>query len=100
MTETILTLHPDAGKKGVKIEKPKYDLVRNAILEALKNGGAMPFMELAALLDDRFHGKFDGSVMWYLTTVKLDLEARGEIRRLPNTKPQKLEVVAAQDKPA
>jgi hypothetical protein len=31
---------------------------------------------------------FNGSVMWYVTTVKLDLEARGEIKRVPNSRPQ------------
>ncbi len=35
---------------------------------------------------------FDGSVMWYYTTVKLDLEARGEIRRVPGSRPQLIEV--------
>lgn len=92
MNDTIMTLHPDAAKKGVKIEKAKYDLMRSAILAALKRNGAMPFIELAALLDDQMQGRFDGSVMWYCTTVKLDLEARGEIRRVPNAKPQRIEL--------
>jgi hypothetical protein len=29
------------------------------------------------------------SVMWYVTTVALDLEARGEIERVPGSKPQR-----------
>jgi hypothetical protein len=95
MNETILTLHPDASKRGVKIEKAKYDLIRNAILGTLKRDGPMPFMELAALLEDQMQGGFDGSVMWYYTTVKLDLEARGEIRRVPNTMPQLVELGSA-----
>jgi hypothetical protein len=92
MAETFLTLHPDPAKKGVKIEKTKYDAMRNAILETLKRDGTMPFMELAALIEDQLHGRFDGSVMWYYTTVKLDLEARGEIRRVPKTQPQMVEL--------
>lgn len=95
MSETIQTLHPDPAKRGVKIEKSKYDLMRDAILGTLKRDGAMPFMELAALLEDQMQGAFDGSVMWYYTTVKLDLEARGEIRRAPNTKPQLVELGSA-----
>lgn len=95
MTDTIATLHPDPSKKGVKIEKEKYETMRSAILETLERDGAMPFMELAALLEDRMRGSFDGSVMWYYTTVKLDLEARGEIRRVPNTRPQMVELASA-----
>ncbi|MDL1919724.1 hypothetical protein FBQ83_10440 [Chloroflexi bacterium CFX5] len=45
MMESFLTLHPDSTKKGVKIEKAKYDTMRNAILETLRRDGAMPFME-------------------------------------------------------
>lgn len=29
-------------------------------------------------------GNFEGSVMWYVTTVILDLEALGEIKRIPH----------------
>ena len=29
-----------------------------------------------------------GSLMWYLITVKLDMEARGEIERVPAKRPQ------------
>lgn len=92
MNETVMTLHPDDAKKGVKIEKSKYDLMRNTILEILKRNGAMPFMELAVQVEDQLQGKFDGSIMWYYTTVKLDLEARGEIRRVLKSKPQKVEL--------
>lgn len=31
-----------------------------------------------------------GSVSWYTTTVKLDLEARGELERVPGSRPQRL----------
>lgn len=93
-----MTLHPDVAKKGVKIEKRTYDLMRNTILNVLKCG-AMPFIELAALVDDQLQERFDGSVMWYYTTVKLDLEARGEIRRIPNSKPQKVEIVESYREP-
>lgn len=31
-----------------------------------------------------------GSVGWYTTTVKLDLEARGEIARVESARPQRL----------
>jgi len=31
-----------------------------------------------------------GSTGWYTTTVKLDLEAKGEIERVPGSTPQRL----------
>ncbi len=38
----------------------------------------------------RLPGDFEGSVGWYATTVKLDLEARGLIERMPGESPQVL----------
>jgi hypothetical protein len=35
-----------------------------------------------------------GSVGWYTATVKLELEVRGEIRRVPGASPQRLLRVA------
>jgi len=32
--------------------------------------------------------KFQGSIAWYVEVVKLDLEARKIIKRIPKTKPQ------------
>ena len=33
---------------------------------------------------------FDGKPIWYILIVKLDLEARGVIERVPKTSPHKL----------
>mgnify|MGYP006282292011 CR=1 FL=1 len=76
--QKILTLHPE-GKQGVNIDKSKYDMVREAILGSLAETDSMKFMELINAVKKKLSGKFDGSVNWYATTVKLDLEARGEI---------------------
>jgi hypothetical protein len=92
MEETILALNPDSSKQGVQISKAKYDVVRTAILDALKLYGPMTFTELGKAVEDGLRGNFDGSVMWYFTTVKLDLEARGEIRRVPKSSPQCIEL--------
>ncbi len=35
---------------------------------------------------------FDGSPSWYYTAVKLDLEAKGIIKRMEGSKPQKLQL--------
>jgi len=37
---------------------------------------------------------FDGSISWYVTTVKLDAEARGLIQRVPKSRPQRLRLAA------
>ena len=35
---------------------------------------------------------FDGKVIWYMVTVKLDLEAREIIERVPKTSPHKIKI--------
>lgn len=91
MNVLFQTIHPD-DKQGVRIDKKKYDVMRETILENVRRHGRMSFTELASLVGEQLHGKFDGSVMWYYTTVKLDLEARGEIRRVPRSKVQMVEL--------
>lgn len=90
--EFFLTMRPEPRKQGARIEKVKYDLVRNAILENLRAYGALSFVRLGNLLEEQLLKDFDGPVMWYYTTVKLDMEARGEIRYIPNSEPQLIEL--------
>ncbi|MFC2037840.1 DUF6958 family protein [Chloroflexota bacterium] len=89
MVERILTQHPQ-GKSGVNISKLKYDLIRGAILDSLHAHGDMTFKDLTNDVGRQLEGKFDGSISWYVTTVKLDLEARGIIERIPVQVPQRL----------
>lgn len=89
MSEKIMTKHPESGKQGVNIDREKYDLIRDAILEFLA-GEEKGFWDMVRALEDRFSNQFNGSVPWYVTTVKLDLEARGQIERVPGSKPQML----------
>ena len=90
MAERVLTSHPEPGKAGVNICKHKYDLIRGAILEAIRARGDIQFKELADAVRRRLSGGFEGSISWYVTTVKLDLEARGLIERIPKSRPQRL----------
>jgi hypothetical protein len=46
------------------------------------------FMNLSRAVEKEVNGNFEGSVTWYVTTVKLDLEARGQVKRVPNSRPQ------------
>jgi hypothetical protein len=87
MKDTIRTLHPEK-KQGVKISKEKYEIIRKAILCVLESQKEITFMNLSRAVEKEVNGNFEGSVTWYVTTVKLDLEARGQIKRVPNSRPQ------------
>ncbi len=87
--EKIMTLHPD-GKQGVNILKRRYDVIKNFILKTLKSGKEISFEELTDRAVKSLSKTFDGKVVWYMVTVKLDLEARKLIERVPKTSPHKL----------
>ena len=87
MKDTIRTLHPEK-KQGVKISREKYEIIRKAILCVLQAEKEITFMNLSRAVEKEVNGSFEGSVMWYVTTVKLDLEARGQVKRVPNSRPQ------------
>jgi hypothetical protein len=90
-----MTLHPDPGKQGVRIERAKYDLVAQAIQKAIRQQGEITFEGLTRAVGEALQGRMEGSISWYVTTVKLDLEARGIIARVPNATPQRLRLVQA-----
>ena len=92
MTEKIMTLHP-AGKQGVNIDKGKYDMVRKAIEETLQAQPGITFSGLTDAVGERIGDVFDGSVGWYVVSVKLDLEARGVLERVDGRSPQRLRLV-------
>ncbi len=92
MSAKFQTLHPDAEKQGVNIDAGKYHAVRQAILDLLA-AGPCGFRDMVHKLEEDLEGQFDGSVPWYVTSVKLDLEARGMIERVPQVSPQQLRLV-------
>jgi hypothetical protein len=94
MEERIMTMHPQKGKRGVNISRKKYDTVRTAIIDSLSGKNAMTFAELNQAVHQVLEGNFDGSISWYFTTVKLDLEARGTIKRVGKSSPQQIRLVA------
>lgn len=77
--ERILTKHPE-GKTGVSISKQKYDLVRATMLDCLKDR-ELTEEDLTACVTKKLRSRFEGSMKWYGDAVRLDLEARGDIRR-------------------
>ena len=89
MEEKILTLHPE-GKQGVNISKTKYEVMRQAILDIVGANEGITFTDMTTTIEEKLAGNFDGSIPWYVTTVKLDLETRGEIERIAGSNPQQL----------
>jgi hypothetical protein len=89
MEPRILTLHPQ-GKKGVNIDLNKYEVIKDFILDYLEKNGPTTYSDLNDLAVDQLQPSFDGKVVWYLVTVKLDLEARRMIERVPKTSPHQV----------
>ena len=89
MEEKILTLHPE-GKAGVNILKRRYDIIADFIISTLQKKREVSFQDLTDLAVDKLQSKFDGKIVWYMVTIKLDLEARNIIERIPKTSPHKL----------
>lgn len=84
---------PNPDKPGVtNIPAWKFDLLRGIILDLLKDG-EVRFSDLASLVSERLDDDQKaqlGSVGWHVTTVKLELEVRGEIARDPGPGPQRI----------
>lgn len=94
MEDRILTRHP-SGKQGVNILYARYEIIRDYILDTLEKAGTITFSDLADKAVEDLSDSFDGKVLWYITTVKLDLEARGLIERIPKTSPHQLRLVTS-----
>ena len=89
--ERILTLYPQ-GKKGVHILKRRYDAIKDFILQTIEEHSVISFQNLSDLAIEKLSNSFDGKVLWYVVSVKLDLEARGIIERIPKTSPHELKI--------
>ncbi len=81
--EFLLAINPDPMQHSVHVEKAKYDMVREAILENLLENGPMTFKQLGEKVETQLQDVFDGPVKWYYTIVRQDMEVRGELRRAP-----------------
>jgi len=79
MSDKIQTLHPD-GKQGVRIDKNKYDIIKHAVIQSIQSE-PLSFTAITKFVKKELSTTFEGSINWYTVTVKLDMEARGEIVR-------------------
>jgi uncharacterized protein YndB with AHSA1/START domain len=89
-----LVMGPGWGRMlKTRIDAVRYQAMKAAILEVVPGDGdgvtfaSLPKLVAKKLPKDAFRG---ASIMWYATTVKLDLEARGLITRVAGTTPQRL----------
>lgn len=65
------------------------------LLTIVKQHGEITYADLNDMAEQELEGKFDGKIPWYVVTVKLDLEARGILERIPKTSPHKLRMAQA-----
>lgn len=90
----VICRTPTPGKKPTTISAWKFETTRKAILNSLPaEGEGVLFTQLAGLVEKQLSaGEIQqlGAIGWYTTAVKLELEVRGEIRRLKGVTPQRL----------
>jgi hypothetical protein len=86
-----LVLHPQ-GKAGVNILRRRYETIKDFIISTIKEYGTITYEDLNDLAIKKLSATFDGKITWYIVTVKLDLEARGIIERIPKTSPHQLKL--------
>jgi len=93
MKTTIPTRNPGRGKKGPRIDSARYEAMKAALLDVIpRKGEGVTFASLPDLVKKKLpRSLFEGaSIQWYATTVKLDLEARGLVKRVAGVSPQRL----------
>ena len=91
--ELFSTLHNFSDTETMRIDRIKYDTVREVIMRILRMYGSMTYSELAELVEIQLQNNFDGSITWYFSNVMMDLETSRDIRRRSISKPQLIEIV-------
>jgi len=87
----ILTQHPQ-GKKGVNIDRKKYEYAKDFILRKIEKNKEISYQSIFDMAQKECND-FNGKIGWYIVTVKLDLEARKIIERVPKTSPHELRII-------
>lgn len=93
-SETVLCRTPTPGKQPTRIPGWKFQALHDAILAVVpKDEKGIPFIKLAEMVEEYLPSEVRqdlGSIGWHTTTVKLEMEVRGEIERVPGASPQRL----------
>jgi hypothetical protein len=88
------TKNVNKGSRGFAVTAEKYEPIRKAILaSATRNKEGVSFKELVASVNGLVGKELfpkQGSVSWYTKVVQLDLEADGQIERVPDVTPQRV----------
>jgi len=88
------TKNVNKGSRGFAVTAEKYEPIRKAILASVsRNKEGVSFKELVASVSSRVPKELfpkRGSVSWYTKVVQLDLEANGQIERIPGVTPQRV----------
>lgn len=88
------TKNVNKGSRGFAVTAEKYEPIRRAILASIpRNTTGVSFKELVASVTSRVPRDLfpkKGSVSWYTKVVQLDLEANGQIERIPDARPQRI----------
>ena len=93
--EMIQLRHPDPTKRNARIASDVYVVARRtvmAIVPAAEPGITLPaYLDAVAAQLPKAKG-WDPSLSarWYAMAMKLDLEARGELKRINRKPPQRL----------
>jgi hypothetical protein len=98
--EMILALHPDPEKQPTRCNRRSYEAYRAALLAVIpRDARGIAFRELAGAVKPHLDPEIlaDTSPGWWTTTVKLDLEARGLVERVPGARPQRLRRTDTED---
>ncbi|KXK14997.1 MAG: hypothetical protein UZ15_CFX003002955 [Chloroflexi bacterium OLB15] len=77
----IAAVFPGTGG-AADIDRAKYQKVHDAIVATLKEHGPASIIELFEGVKAHLPADFKGPVQWYTFSVKLDMEARGELERV------------------
>ena len=84
---------PTPGRSGVtNIPQWRFDIIRGAIIDVMA-AGQVRFADLPDMVRGRLSKEDQarlGSIGWNVTTVKLEMEVRGEIIRVEGKGPQQL----------
>ncbi|MBL8560058.1 MAG: hypothetical protein JNM47_15140 [Hyphomonadaceae bacterium] len=90
--DRVVCATPSPGKAPTRILRWKYEALRRAIRQVIVGAGSRGatledlVREVPAKLTDAERADL-GSISWHVTTVKLDLEVKGEIQRVSGATP-------------
>lgn len=89
MDEKTQLTHPE-GKKAISMDTAKYSVLKKTLMSLLKKKHSLTHKEIGDAITAEFKQNkiaFEGSLLWHLEWVKLDLEANQIIQRDRTTTP-------------